>query len=121
MNLLEELEINQELLSKTEVRLTMPIKPKHLQPYGLLHGGLNAVLAESAASLGTNLYCQPDQFPVGLDITTHHLKAAQAGKTLTVIAKPLSTGRTIHVWQAKTYLNQTVTSFSTITLKINRK
>ena len=32
MNLLEELEINQELLSKTEVRLTMPIKPKHLQP-----------------------------------------------------------------------------------------
>ena len=80
MNLLEELEINQELLSKTEVRLTMPIKPKHLQPYGLLHGGLNAVLAESAASLGANLYCQPDQFPVGLDITTHHLKAAQAAK-----------------------------------------
>lgn len=49
MNLLENLGIHQDLVTKDRVELSMPIQAKHLQPYGIVHGGINTVLAETAA------------------------------------------------------------------------
>ncbi len=51
MNLLENLGIKTIILQKDYVKLELPITAKLLQPYGLVHGGINAVLAETAASL----------------------------------------------------------------------
>jgi len=120
MNLLELLGLKTELLSKKEVRLSMFVDSKHLQPYGLMHGGLNAVLAETAASLGANLYCQPESFAVGVDINTHHLKPVSPQTLLIISAKPINIGKSLQVWEATSYVEKTITSFSTITLKIKR-
>jgi uncharacterized protein (TIGR00369 family) len=80
------------------VVLEMDIGPKVHQPMGLLHGGASAVLAESAASMGAFMNCEPDkEFAVGTDLNISHLRARRNG-VLKAVAQPMRKGRTIHVW-----------------------
>jgi 1,4-dihydroxy-2-naphthoyl-CoA hydrolase len=80
------------------VVLEMDIGPKVHQPMGLLHGGASAVLAESAASMGAYMNCEPEkEFAVGTDLNISHLRARREG-VLKAIAQPIRKGRTIHVW-----------------------
>jgi 1,4-dihydroxy-2-naphthoyl-CoA hydrolase len=80
------------------VVLEMDIGPKVHQPMGLLHGGASAVLAESAASIGAFMNCEPEkEFAVGTDLNISHLRARRDG-LLKAIAQPIRKGRTIHVW-----------------------
>ena len=62
------------------VRAVMPHGPRTRQPFGLLHGGANATLAESLASVGANLCVNPAKARfVGLQLTVHHLRAVTDG------------------------------------------
>ena len=80
------------------VVLEMDIGPKIHQPMGLLHGGASAVLAESAASMGAFMNCEPEkEFAVGTDLNISHLRARRNG-VLKAVAQPIRKGRTIHVW-----------------------
>ncbi len=75
------------------VELRMPVAG-NTQPYGLLHGGANAVLAEHAGSVAGAMHAGPGRIVVGLDIScTHHRSATQG--FVTAVATPLSQGRTI--------------------------
>ena len=120
MNIIEYLNISVDEVSAEKVILTLPITDEHKQPFGLVHGGINALLAETAGSLGANVGLDnTKQVPVGLDIHTHHLKAATHG-TLQAIATPINRGRQIQTWQIDTYLlpDNTHTSSSTFTAMI---
>lgn len=80
---------------------TMPVSPRVHQPFGLLHGGASVVLAESAASLGTWLNCDPDtERAVGIEINANHVRPKRTG-TLTALALPLHRGRTTMVWDIR--------------------
>lgn len=80
---------------------TMPVTPRVHQPFGLLHGGASVVLAESAASLGTWLNCDPaTEHAVGLEINANHVRAKRDG-TITAEAVPLHRGRTTMVWDIR--------------------
>lgn len=80
------------------VVLEMDVGPAVHQPMGLLHGGASAVMAESAASIGAYLNCDPDsQFAVGVDLNVTHLRAKRSG-TVTATATPIRKGRSIQVW-----------------------
>lgn len=62
------------------------------QPYGLLHGGANAALAETLGSTLAALHALPERFPVGLELAcTHHRSATEGWVTGT--ARPLHVGR----------------------------
>ena len=51
---------------------TMPVEG-NTQPYGLLHGGASAVLAETLGSVGSMLHGGPHKLAVGVDLNcTHH-------------------------------------------------
>lgn len=67
-------------LDDDEIVLRMPITDKVRQPMGLLHGGMNMVLAETAASVhacwGVNL---SEYAPVGIDINGTHVRSATEG------------------------------------------
>lgn len=106
MDLLTHLAIQIQEQSPEKVILTMPITDEHKQPFGYVHGGINAVLIETACSLGANLHVKPNQFCVGLDLQVSHLSSAQQG-ILTVIATPDKIGKTRQVWQAEIYLDET--------------
>jgi len=84
--------------SPDEVVLEMPVTPRVHQPFGLLHGGASAVLAESAASIGAYLNCDPaTQSAVGVDLNISHLRAKQEG-TVRATGRPIRKGRSMHVW-----------------------
>jgi 1,4-dihydroxy-2-naphthoyl-CoA hydrolase len=84
--------------SPDRVVLEMDVGPKVHQPFGLLHGGASAVMAESAASLAAWLNCdQANEMVVGVDLNITHLRAKSAG-TVTATATPIRKGRSIHVW-----------------------
>ena len=84
--------------SDDKVVLSMPVGPAVHQPMGLLHGGASAVLAESAASYGAMLNCDPAaQYAVGVDLNITHLRAIRSG-TVTATAIPVRKGRSVHVW-----------------------
>lgn len=102
MNALDYLDIKIEDVSKEKVILTMVVDGKHLQPFGLMHGGMNAVLIETATSIGANESIDTTkQVAVGLDIQVNHLKSAVKGDMLTVVAIPDHIGKTTQVWQAE--------------------
>ena len=81
----------------TRVVLRLPVTWKVNQPYGIIHGGVSALLAESAASLGASLAAGPDRQVVGIEINASHLRSLRDGH-LTATATPLRAGRTVQVW-----------------------
>jgi len=64
------------------------------QPYGLLHGGASAVLAESIGSLAAALHAGPDRIALGLELNCTHHRAVRAGHVVGT-ATPLVRGRTV--------------------------
>jgi 1,4-dihydroxy-2-naphthoyl-CoA hydrolase len=79
---------------------TMPVTPRHLQPFGYLHGGASLALAETAASIGGHLSCPPGYAAFGLEINANHVRPKRTG-TLTATAVPLHRGRTTQVWDIR--------------------
>ena len=80
------------------VRGRVPVDERTRQPFGLLHGGVSVVLAETLGSLGA-YYASPEGHrAVGLDINANHLRAATSG-WVTGTARAVHIGRTTQVWQ----------------------
>ncbi|ARQ71331.1 PaaI family thioesterase [Streptomyces marincola] len=71
---------------------TLPVEG-NTQPYGLLHGGASAALAETLASIGAMLHAGPSKIAVGVDLNCTHHRAVRSG-TVTGVATPAHTGRT---------------------------
>ena len=71
----------------------MPVEG-NTQPFGLLHGGANVVLAESLGSVGTHLYAGPSRRIVGIEISASHHKSATEGY-VTAIATAVTLGKTL--------------------------
>ncbi len=78
-------------VSAERVVATMPVEGNQ-QPYGLLHGGANAVLAETLGSVLAALNLPPDRSPVGLELSCTHHRAAVDG-WVTGTARPVHVGR----------------------------
>ncbi len=79
---------------------TMPVNAKTVQPYRILHGGANVVLAETLGSVASTLCIEnlTEQSAVGLEINANHLKSVPEGGQVTGICRPVRIGRQIHVW-----------------------
>ncbi len=75
--------------------MRMKIGDHARQPYGMLHGGISMMLAESAASLhacwGVNL---GERIPVGIEINGSHLRPATQG-TVEVAAEVIRRSNTL--------------------------
>ena len=79
------------------IRARVPVDQRTRQPYGLLHGGVSVVLAETLGSCGAIYCCEPGFRTVGLDINANHLRSASQG-WVTGIARPVHIGRSTQVW-----------------------
>ncbi len=80
------------------IRARVPVDHRTQQPYGLLHGGVSVMLAETLGSCGA-AFSNPDGHrAVGLDINANHIKGTTSG-WVTGVARPVHLGRTTQVWQ----------------------
>ena len=100
------------------LRGRVPVDERTRQPFGILHGGVSVVLAETLGSIGAFYACPEGQHGVGLDINANHLRAATSG-WVTGTARPIHRGRTTHVWQIELH-NEAgeMTCISRITMAI---
>ncbi|MFE7578204.1 PaaI family thioesterase [Streptomyces sp. NPDC057521] len=76
---------------------TMPVEG-NTQPYGLLHGGASAVLAETLGSVGSMLHGGPSKFAVGVDLNCTHHRGVRSG-LVTGTATPVHRGRTTATYE----------------------
>lgn len=99
--LADALGIQLEMLAVGEVRGSMPVDSRTVQPVGLLHGGASVALAETLCSIGAWLHLDPErESAVGLEINANHLRAVRSGKVIGT-AKPIHTGRQTQVWECR--------------------
>jgi len=80
------------------LRARVPVDKRTVQPFGLLHGGVSVVLAETLGSMGAYYSSPEGHRAVGLDINANHLRAAVSG-WVTGTARPVHRGKTTQVWQ----------------------
>jgi 1,4-dihydroxy-2-naphthoyl-CoA hydrolase len=80
------------------VEATMPVDFRTHQPYGLLHGGASAALAETIGSFGSHFLVAPHGgIAVGVELNINHLKSKRSG-TVTGRGKLIHRGKSMHVW-----------------------
>lgn len=119
--LLETLGITEVENANGKCIVEMPITDKVLQPLGFVHGGINVVLAETAASLGTFKMIAEDEIAFGMEVNANHLKAKREG-VLTATAVLKHGGSTVHVWEIEvTDEDDALVALSRCTVAIRKK
>ena len=83
------------------IRATMPVNKNTHQPYGLLHGGASAALAETIGSVASWITIDREkQLCVGIEINCNHIRGKKDG-LVTATATPLHIGESTHVWDIR--------------------
>jgi 1,4-dihydroxy-2-naphthoyl-CoA hydrolase len=80
------------------LRAEMPVDERHVQPFGILHGGVSVVLAETLGSVASLMACAPGYGAVGLEVNANHLRPVPKGDTVRALCTPVRIGRSVHVW-----------------------
>ena len=84
------------------VVMAWTVDERHLQPFGLAHGGIHCLVNESAASIAAAVWLGADGKVVGVNNSTDFLRASRPGDSLRAIATPIHRGRSQQLWQIET-------------------
>jgi 1,4-dihydroxy-2-naphthoyl-CoA hydrolase len=90
--------------SGERVEAEWTVGPQHLQPYGIVHGGVHCGVVESVCSIGAALAAAERGHTgsvVGLDNHTSFIRAMRAGARLRAVATPVTRGHTTQLWEAE--------------------
>jgi 1,4-dihydroxy-2-naphthoyl-CoA hydrolase len=88
--------------SRDEVAAQFTVTAQHVQPYGIVHGGVHCGIVETLCSTGAAVDAMSrGQSVVGLENHTTFLRAVRVGARLTATATPLTRGRRTQVWEAR--------------------
>ncbi|HEY3504868.1 MAG TPA: PaaI family thioesterase [Actinocatenispora sp.] len=68
------------------------------QSYGMLHGGVSCVLAETLGTMGAAIHAGPDRLAVGVEINATHHRSVRTGRIVGT-ATALHLGRTVATYQ----------------------
>ncbi len=99
--LMETLEIEYVDIGDNFLTAKMPVNSRVHQPYGLLHGGATAALAESVGSAASAFFVDSTKFIVkGIELSINHVKSVKEGE-VTATARMIHKGRTTHLWEIK--------------------
>jgi len=83
------------------VKGRMPVDARTTQPFGILHGGASAALAETLGSIAGTLSVNPEiSSCVGLEINANHIRSVKSG-VVNGVATPVHIGSTTQVWEIR--------------------
>lgn len=89
--------------TKEKVVAMMPVTPKTHQPFGLLHGGVSVVIAETVASAGSYQFIDAEkQRAVGLEINANHIRSKSDG-VVHAVGVPVHVGKRTIIWDIRIY------------------
>lgn len=88
-------------VTKDEVVGEWDVDERHVQPMGIVNGGVHCTAIESLCSTGAYLNVMDEgKVVVGLDNHTSFLRAVRPGAKLRCTARPITRGRTAQLWEA---------------------
>jgi 1,4-dihydroxy-2-naphthoyl-CoA hydrolase len=98
-NAIEHLGIEFMEVGDDWISARMPVDARTIQPYGLLHGGVSVVLAETLGSAAAH-HCVDDSVfvTVGIQISANHVRGVRNGHVHGT-ARALHLGRTTQLWE----------------------
>ncbi|MCC7162099.1 MAG: hotdog fold thioesterase [Anaerolineae bacterium] len=83
------------------LRARMPVHSKTHQPFGTLHGGASATLAETVGSAAGALCVDPEtKMVAGLELNCNHVRPVREGYVYAT-ARPIHIGNTTHIWDIR--------------------
>jgi 1,4-dihydroxy-2-naphthoyl-CoA hydrolase len=80
------------------LRAEMPVDARHVQPFGILHGGASVVLAETIGSYAGMMASPEGHSVVGVEVNANHLAPVAKGDRVAAVCRPLQLGRSLQVW-----------------------
>lgn len=99
--LMETLDIEYVDVGEGYLTAKMPVSSKVHQPFGQLHGGATAALAETVASTASFFFLEDkDQLVNGIELTINHVKSKREGEVFAT-AKCIHKGRTTQLWEVQ--------------------
>lgn len=99
--LMETLDIEYIAIGDDFLTAKMPVNSRVYQPYGQLHGGATAALAESVGSAASNFFIDSKmQYVNGIQLSINHIKSKREGVVFAT-AKNIHKGRSTHLWEVK--------------------
>ncbi len=97
--LMQTLDIEYVAIGEDYLTAKMPVSSKVHQPYGQLHGGATAALAETVGSAASNFFIDSkNQFINGIQLSINHIKSKRDG-VVYATAKNIHKGKSTHVWE----------------------
>jgi uncharacterized protein (TIGR00369 family) len=100
-SMVEHLSIVFTSFDDESITAMMPVDQTTKQPFGRLHGGASAALAETIGSTAANLCVDLDRFvAVGMEINANHIRPVREGN-VTGTARPVHIGRSSQVWDIR--------------------
>lgn len=107
-----------EKIDKEETKAFLDIDNRHLQPKGLVHGGIYVVLAESVASVAAMCTLKDNsQSVVAIEINANHIKSAKSGR-LCAKATAIHLGQKTLIYETKVTLENKLISIGRCTLVV---
>ena len=100
-SMVEHLDLRFTEIGPDFMRGTLPVDSRTMQPFGLLHGGASAMLAETLGSVAAQHCVDMSRFYcVGLEINSNHIRSARSGR-VTGTARPAHIGSRSQVWEIR--------------------
>ena len=97
--LMETLDIEYVAIGEDFLTAKMPVSSKVHQPYGQLHGGATAALAETVGSAASNFFIDSkNQYINGIQLSINHIKSKTDG-VVYATAKNIHKGKSTHLWE----------------------
>ncbi|MDB5315686.1 MAG: hypothetical protein JWO24_1530 [Rhodospirillales bacterium] len=90
-------------LTEEGLEAEMPVDARHIQPFGILHGGVSVVLSETLGSIAAVNASPEGARVVGIEVNANHLASVAKGGRVTARCRPLHVGRTTQVWQTEIF------------------
>ncbi len=99
--LMETLDIEYVDVGEDFLTAKMPVTSKVHQPYGQLHGGASAALAETVGSAASHFFIDgKNQLVNGIELTINHVRSKREG-VVYATARNIHMGKSTHLWEVR--------------------
>ena len=88
---------------ENKVRAKFEVKENMLQPFGLLHGGVTALIGEGVASIYANYFAGEGKACVGQVLNVNHVGSAHLGDIVDVDLTDIHIGNSSQIWRVDFY------------------
>lgn len=94
----DHLGLRWDLVAPDRVEAHLDLEDHHMQPAGMVHGGVHCSVVEAVGSMAAVANVAADgRFGVGVNNSTDFLRPVREGR-LSAVATPVHRGRTQHLW-----------------------